>query len=313
MSSPRTAERLARILAMVPWVVAHPGAEVAEVCRRFGYTRSELARDLDLIFLCGLPGYAPGDLIDASLDGDEVEIRMADYFSRPQALTPVESLVLLAAGLAVLSAGTEDGALRSGVDKLAHALLPEPGVIDVDVAPETEADTLGLLRRSAAQGAVIQIEYTAVGSGATTTRQVEPWRVFTTMGNWYLSGHCRMARGERVFRVDRIRSARETGESFTPPSRLPPAEVRYTPGADDTVVRLALTQAARWVMDYYPVRQCEAPDDELVVEFSASDPKVVARLLVRLGSSARLLDGGDAEAVRSATAELRSRILDRYR
>ena len=32
MTSPRTAQRLTRILAMLPWVIAHPGATVAEVC-----------------------------------------------------------------------------------------------------------------------------------------------------------------------------------------------------------------------------------------------------------------------------------------
>jgi len=40
---------------------------------------------------------------------------------------------------------------------------------------------------------------------------------------------------------------------------------------------------------------------------------VVARLLLRLGSAAQLLDGGDAAEVRSAIEDLRSRVLARYR
>jgi len=56
MTSPRTAKRLNRILAMLPWVIEHPGTPVDEVCERFGYTRAELAADLDLVFVCGLPG-----------------------------------------------------------------------------------------------------------------------------------------------------------------------------------------------------------------------------------------------------------------
>ncbi|MDH4309185.1 MAG: WYL domain-containing protein, partial [Acidimicrobiia bacterium] len=55
--SSRTAARLNRILAMLPWVIAHPGASVPDVCDRFGYTRRQLLEDLDLVFVCGLPGY----------------------------------------------------------------------------------------------------------------------------------------------------------------------------------------------------------------------------------------------------------------
>jgi proteasome accessory factor C len=310
MSSARTAERLGRILAMVPWVIAHPGATVDEVCRRFDYTRSDLVRDLDLVFVCGLPGYGPGDLMEAYLDGDEVVIDMADYFRRPVALTAVEALMLLASGMAILSAGTADPALQSGVTKLATVLLPDPGVIDVGLP---ELDDLGLLRTAAAQGDVVRIEYVAIASGSATVRDIEPWRVFSALGNWYVSAHCRMAGGERLFRVDRIRHAAVTGDRFAPPQDPPAPGVRYTPGADDVVVRIALDPSASWVAEYYPVREVGRDGSGLIVEFAASDPAVTARLLLRLGVEARLLDGGDAAVVRRALGDMRSRILTRYR
>lgn len=310
MSSARTAERLARILAMVPWVIANPGATVDEVCRRFGYTRGDLVKDLDLVFVCGLPGYGPGDLMEAYLDGDEVVIDMADYFRRPLALTGVEALTLLASGMAILSAGTADGALASGVAKLAAALLPDPGVIDVGLP---ELPELGMLRTAAGNGAVVRIEYMAISSGKVTERDIEPWRVFSAQGNWYVSAHCRLAGGERIFRVDRIRRASVTGDRFTPPAVAPAAEVRYTPGADDIVVRLALGPGAAWVAEYYPVRELERTTESLIIEFAASDPATIARLLLRLGDQAELLEGEDAALVRSAVAALRDRILARYR
>jgi hypothetical protein len=53
----------------------------------------------------------------------------------------------------------------------------------------------------------------------------------------------------------------------------------------------------------------EGPE-ETVVEFSAGDPLVAARLLLRLGPQGRLLDGPEvAEALRT----LRARILSVYR
>lgn len=308
MSSARTARRLNRILAMVPWVLANPGATVTEVCERFGYqNRGQLVDDLNLVFVCGLPGYGPGDLMVAYIDEDEVVVEMAEYFSRPLRLSAPEALGLLAAGRALLSSGLGSPELEAAVAKVEAVVLPESDDrIVVDLA---EPPFVSLLRRAAVAGLVVRIEYRAVSTGEVTTRDVEPWMVFSTLGNWYVRGHCRRADAERVFRIDRIRSAEETGDRFEPPDELPPPEVRYTPEEDDVRATIRLRPTARWVADYYPV-EIEADDGvEMVVRFSASDPAVPARLLVRLGASAELVEG--TEVARSA-ADLRARILARY-
>jgi len=308
MSSARTARRLNRILAMVPWVLANPGATVTEVCERFGYqNRRQLVDDLNLVFVCGLPGYGPGDLMVAYVDEDEVVVEMAEYFARPLRLSAPEALGLLAAGRALLSSGLGSPELEAAVAKVEAVVLPESD--DRVVVDLAEPPYVSRLRRAAAEGRVVRIEYRAVSTGEVTTRNVEPWMVFSTLGNWYVRGHCRRADAERVFRVDRIRFAEETGDHFEPPAELPPPEVRYTPEEDDVRATIRLRAAARWVADYYPV-EIEADDGvEMVVRFSASDPAVPARLLVRLGAAAELVEG--AEVARSA-ADLRARILARY-
>lgn len=308
MSSARTARRLNRILAMVPWVLANPGATVTEVCERFGYqNRRQLVDDLNLMFVCGLPGYGPGDLMVAYVDEEEVVVEMAEYFARPLRLSAPEALGLLAAGRALLSSGLGSPELAAAVVKLEAVVLPESDErVVVDLA---EPPYASLLRRAAAAGRVVHIEYRAVATGDVTTRDVEPWMVFSTLGNWYVRGHCRRADAERVFRVDRIRLAEESGDEFEPPRELPPPEVRYTPEEDDVRATIRLRPSARWVADYYPV-EVEADDGvEMVVRFSASDPALPARLLVRLGAAAELVEGD--EVARSA-ADLRSRILARY-
>ena len=85
-NSPKTTGRINRLLAMLPWVIANPGCSVIEVCRRFDYTESDLIKDLNTVFVCGLPGYGPGDLMDASIDDDEIVIEMAEYFARPPSI-----------------------------------------------------------------------------------------------------------------------------------------------------------------------------------------------------------------------------------
>lgn len=306
MSSPRTARRLNRILAMLPWVIANPGATVDEVCTRFDYTRRQLAADLDLVFVCGLPGYGPGDLMVAYIDEDEVVVEMADYFSQPLKLTAPEALSLLAAGMAVLSSGQAPPALERAVDKLRAAVLPDdPEALIVDLS---EPELVGTLRNAASAGVVVRITHTGLASGATTTRDIEPWSVFSTLGNWYVRAHCRLAEAERVFRIDRIQAADEIAARFEPPATLPPPVVEYTPGEDDVRAVIRLGARARWVAEYYPVEVIEDATD-LVVRFSAQDASVTARLLLRLGPDAALVEGDDVAA---ELAELRSRIGTRY-
>lgn len=306
--SGRTATRLTRILTMLPWVIANPGSTVDEVCERFGYQGHEdLARDLDMVFVCGLPGYGPGDLMVAFIDDDEVVVDTADYFGRAPRLSPTEALSMLAAGMAVLSAGEGSPALESAVDKLAATVAPDSEGLAVDVA--AEPDMVGPLREAAASHRVVEITYTSLGRGDTTRRQVEPWAVFASLGNWYVTGYCRLAEGERIFRLDRIREMTLLEEEFQPPSEPPEPQVRYTPSEEDVRCRIALRRAARWVLDYYPVDVVEESDEETVIDFSAGDPSVAARLLLRLGDRARLLEG---QEVRAELESLGERILARY-
>jgi proteasome accessory factor C len=308
MTASKTAQRLTRILAMLPWVIGNPGATVDEVCERFGYSRRELVADLDLVFVCGLPGYGPGDLMEAYVEDDEVIVDMADYFSRPLRLSPAEALGLLASGMALISTNQAPPALERAVEKLSRAVLPD-GADALTVDLSAEPTLLDVLRSGAREHRVVDIVYTSLGRGETRRRRVEPWSVFSALGNWYVSAYCRSADGERVFRVDRIQSAELTEETFEPPLEPPPPTVRYTPGEDDVYATIRLTGPARWVAEYYPVETLETDAESIVVRFAASDAMVAARLLVRLGADAELLDGDDVAA---AARELRSRILARY-
>ena len=65
---------LPRLLALVPYLLARPGVRVAEVAEVFGVSEERLRKDLNLLWVCGLPGYGPGDLIDMAFDGDRVTI-----------------------------------------------------------------------------------------------------------------------------------------------------------------------------------------------------------------------------------------------
>ncbi len=95
MSRPAAQDRLARLLAVVPWVAARDGPVIAEVCQRFQVTEQDLLDDLDLLFLCGVYPFTPDALIEVDVADGRVWIRFADYFRRPLRLTAPEGLALL--------------------------------------------------------------------------------------------------------------------------------------------------------------------------------------------------------------------------
>src|SRR2546430_17615030 len=97
-----SADRLSRLLNLVPYLLARPGIAVTAAAADLGVTERQLREDLELLWMCGLPGYGPGDLIDMAFDGDRVTVTYDAGIDRPLRLTPDEALAL-AGGLRMLA------------------------------------------------------------------------------------------------------------------------------------------------------------------------------------------------------------------
>ena len=306
--SPRSVAgtEIQRILAIVPWIVANPGASKEEIATRFGMTLEQLDEDLLLVLMIGVPPYSPGDYLDVDDDGEFVTIRLADQFSRPLRLTPAEGLALLAAGRTLLAVPGSDpaGPLATALTKLEQA-LDLPNVI-VQVG---EPVHLAAVRDAAARGERVEIDYWSAGRDDLTTRRIDPAFAFFAMGEWYVSAYCHRANDERMFRVDRIRALRATGEQFEVGSNDEIAEV-FTPAAADPRVTIELQPSAAWVADAYPAESITTrPDGTLEVELAISEPAWLERLMVRLGPEARVVR---PESARRAGADAARRVLARY-
>lgn len=290
MTSSRTVTRLSRILALIPYVLDQQAVDVSEIMERFGYTEEQLTRDLNTIFVCGLPGYGPGDLMEAYIDEDEVIIDAADFFSKAPRLTPIEALGLLASGMTVIGSGEGSPALEAAVRKLSKVVMPDADTsLAVDVLDQSRH--VGSLRDAAAANQIVHIVYRSVGKEETTERDIEPWSVFVTMGRWYVYGHCRLVDGPRTFRVDRIKELKVLADVFERPDEIPTPGVGYSPSKDDVTCVIDLAPEALWVLEYYPVDVVRESAKGTRIRFHSPDAEVPARLLLRLGAHGRLVDG----------------------
>jgi proteasome accessory factor C len=309
MTRPDASVRLRRLLTIIPWIVDHQGSTLDELAARFGMTVGELERDLELIPFCGLPPYTPDRLIDCEIVDGRVFLRFAEYFARPLSLTPGEGFALLAAGQALVAVPGADpkGSLAAALGKLAGVLGAGDGM-SVELGP---ARYLEPLRAAAEAFERVEIDYYTFGRDELTTRRIDPRAVFAAAGQWYVDAYCHRAVDDRLFRVDRVRGVRPTGEHFDP-AALPGGTTAgvFHPRPSDRRVTLLLNANAGWVPESYPVESVEeAPDGRLKVVLVANERAWLERLLLRLGPSAEVLEPAE---VRAEAAEAARRLLVRY-
>lgn len=313
MTATTSAARMQRLLSMVPWIASHDGPTLDEVCARFGVTPKELAADLDVVWLVGLPPYTPDALIDVVQEGDRVWIHFADVFDAPQRLTPDQAVALLTAGASVLAlpGGDAHGALARGVTKLAAVLgVDADQVLDVDLGLGG-ADVLDVLRTAVAEHRRVHLDYYSYGRDVRTERDIDPYVVHAEDGGLYVLGHCHRAGAERRFRVDRIAAATLLDERFEPSTTSLAAGV-FQPDDDDPRVVLDLAPSAAWVAEAYPVEEVVAqPDGRLRVRLAVAAEAWLERLLVGLGPQATVVDAPGS--LRDSGDRASARILDRYR
>jgi proteasome accessory factor C len=306
--------RLQRLLSLVPWVAAHDGPTVDEVCRRFGLTREQLLADLDVVFLCGLYPYTPDELVEVVVEEDRVWIRYAEFFARPLRLTPEQALALVAAGASLLAAPGADpeGPLARGLAKLAAVLGVAPDeALEVSLGTAAE-ETLELLQEAVRASRQVELDYYAFGRDERARRVVDPYRVYADQGQWYVAGWDHLRDGERVFRVDRISSATLLASTFDPPADQPDLGA-YRPRPEDPRVVLDLAPGARWVVEQYPLERFEERDGGgCRVTLAVSAVPWLERLLLRLGPDATVVDW-DGGGPRDLAGDAACRVLARYR
>jgi len=302
-------DHLPRLLALVPWLLSHPDSSVAEVAREFEVTEAQIRADVNLLWMCGLPGYGPGDLIDVEWRGDRVTLSNAETIERPLRITPDEALALIAAlrALAGVPGIVSTAAIDRALAKLESAAGGVPAADKVVVAPVNAAnpEVVTTVTDAVAQSRRVHLRYWVPARDEATERDVDPIRLFTSDATAYLSGWCHAVEDLRTFRLDRVLEAKLLDDAIVVPDEIRARAFDtelFTPSAEDRLVTFSLDPAARWAADYY---QCEVVEERgdggLVVKLRSRDDAWARRLALGLAGVARLTDPPDlARQVRDA-------------
>lgn len=211
-------EPLALEVALAHYVASMPeGKEVAleDLASEFGCPVSEArgaldavleVEDRDMVTLSG--AYLDGDRLVKSLSGGYEK-----GFRRPVRLSPVQGRAALLA-LDLVSHAADPGILENLRAKVRRAVGDEVPEVASGGRSEPDPEVSETVERARRESLLLEIRYPS--GEVVSTRRIEPALMSNIEGAWYLNAFCRYADGSRLFRLDRILSARVLDERFEP-------------------------------------------------------------------------------------------------
>lgn len=201
---------LARYVASLPEGKSVP---VEEVAREFGCSVKELLRALESII--EVEDRDLTIIVDVAVeDGRLVKHRRGGYepgFRRPVRLSAVQGRAALLA-LDLVSGAVDPGILASLRNKVRGAVGREIREVEVGRDFSDDLPIVAAVERGRRERRVLELRYAS--REEITTRPVEPLKMAGIEGTWYLNAYCRQAEAPRLFRLERILSARLTEERF---------------------------------------------------------------------------------------------------
>ena len=311
-----SASQVPRLLSLVPYLQAHPDADLAETAAVFGVTTRQLVADLNVLWFCGLPGGLPGDLIEVDMDALEngrIRLTNAGFLPRPMTFTVEEAMSLIVAlrALEGMAAADLAGAVRSARAKLEAVLGRGADRVDIRVSAGQER-VRGDLADAIDAGKTVRLTYHGASRGIATTPEVDPAVLGTRDGYGYLTAWAHERGDWRTYRLDRIVAVEATGAAASAHGEPPPLASGWLDQRPDAVeVTLDLRPEGRWIVEYHPTVSVEPRPRGLTrVRLLVADPAWLRRLLLRLGPAVARVDPPEAAA--SAAAAARDALADHH-
>jgi len=312
-------ERFARLVTLAS-ILIRAGREgrreqIAELCERLQLTMEELREDVDVLNVVNFGGGSYVLYAEILEDDGEIEIDpepYSDNFDRPARLLPVEAKALIAA-IDLIGEHIPEGSLTSAREKIVAALGEDPMEQGLQVAHATNDDSevVRLVSTAIVEHRLIELDYYKENEDEFSLRRVEPYALTNGREGWYVASFDPDKGEMRHFRLDRIRRAEVTNETFEPRPEVNPAAdvdgwMRTGEVQASRTARVWISpERARWAREQRRVVE-ELHDGSIVVQLSFAGTDWLVREILKEAGDAAVLEPEDArEAAQSAIARLR--------
>ena len=197
-------EQTARLLDLVPFLLSHQGISITDLAKHFKVESDVMLDDLNTLWMCGLPGYTPLELIDLAFDSGFVTIRNAAPLAYVRTMSSSE-IVALALGLDLLRENSEKlGAEQSNrIEILGKKLRDQLGA-QISILPNSNTAHRSVISKAITERVPVEMTYYSTNSDQESRRLVTAYDFFRENDIEYFQGYCHSSRGMRTFRVDRI-------------------------------------------------------------------------------------------------------------
>jgi len=310
-------ERFARLVTLASILIRagynHEPLDAARLCEELKVSDAELREDISVL---NVVNFGAGTyVLYADIDDDgRIEVDPEPYgdsFARPARLLPVEAKALVFA-IDLIGEHIPKGSLASARRKVVAALGEDPAHESLQIAGVggDDAGIAAVVADAIAAKRLLSFEYYKENEREFTARVVEPYQLVNGLEGWYVASYDPDRGAPRHFRLDRIKSAHVTEETFEPrpemeslaelDSWLRTGEVSASNRAHVWIS----PERARWAREQRTVI-AEGDDGSVVVDFGYAGLEWLVREVLKEAGDAVVLEPADArEAVRQAALEI---------
>ena len=264
-AGPVAPERFGVLQALLAHLLAACGEERSadldadELAERFSLPREELQETLSLLNLVNFGGGCYTVYAEVDDDANRVHVDKelyGDVFRKAPKLTPLEARAIR---LAIEYVGPTIAAdAHTPLARVRRKLEETFGQFELaPAAAERTGDDEEALVRTLSDGAekrrLVELEYLKEGEEEPSTRVVEPYTIERELPFWRVHTWDRTVDGPRTYRLDRMRSARLTGDRFESREAFDPNYLAEPATAvlwhSPTIARWKLERGARQLTD----------------------------------------------------------------
>jgi proteasome accessory factor C len=282
-------EKAARLLDLVPFISTHQGIALSQLAQEFNLSESELLSDLNTLWMCGLPGYTPLELIDLEFESGYVSIRNAEVLQRVRLLTKQE-LVIILLGLDILRSSLDPKRedLQTAISGLTKRIKEIVGNV-ATASPIVDSVHRAIIMQAIASRMDLTVKYHSTIRDTVTEREITPLELSLDLGFEVLNAYCHSAEGFRTFRLDNMRSVELSGSSVSIPEPTEPADHQW-----QLIIKSRFRTSSERFRSTYKPRESSAGEQVTVNSFSQdwllrNAVSTLASVEVQLPVSARSL------------------------
>lgn len=209
--------RLSRLTAILTLLKSRRVLNASAISKKFGIGIRTVYRDVRALEQSEIPVI--------TIDGKGYSL-MEGYTIPPLMFTESEANALITAEHLLNSSKDE-----SLISNFRNALIKMKAVFRFGIKEKTEflsnriivlqsgsenktSNTLSEIQLAITASTLVKIKYKSPKSAAITLRTIEPTAIYSAEANWILIAWCRLRRGYRAFRIDRIANIEFTESTF---------------------------------------------------------------------------------------------------